>query len=119
MHILLVDDDPDVRKAMADVLTTHGHSVSEASDGEVALKILEVVKPDFMLLDLAMPRMDGITLIAKAKERKLMHCPFGVLSAYYPEQEPIDGAQFVLRKPVDPEAVAQRLDLMAKGQCTK
>ena len=57
--VLLVDDDPDVLMAMSDVLESRGYEVVTARDGEEALDNLMEEKPDLMILDLLMPRMDG------------------------------------------------------------
>ncbi len=59
--ILLVEDDPDVRDAVADILEEHGYRVVTANNGEEALKHLqqEKLRPSIVLLDLMMPVMDG------------------------------------------------------------
>jgi two-component system alkaline phosphatase synthesis response regulator PhoP len=57
--VLLVDDDPDVLMTMGDVLESRGYEVVTARDGEEALENLIEEKPDLMILDLLMPRMDG------------------------------------------------------------
>ena len=60
--ILLVDDDPDILEAMSAVLTTHGYTVITARDGQEGLAKLRSEKPDLMILDLMMPRMDGFAV---------------------------------------------------------
>ena len=118
MHILLVDDTKESRESLAKLLTEHGHVVTEAADGDIAFKMLSTFKPDLLLTDLLMPNMDGLTFIIKAKDAGLLTCPFGVISAYYPDNEQVDGSAFVLRKPVDPDALLQRIDLVARGAMT-
>ncbi|MBF0560180.1 MAG: response regulator, partial [Nitrospirae bacterium] len=61
--ILVVDDEPLLRKAFSRVLTGAGFSVIEATDGRKVLPILEHEKPDIVLLDLKMPGMDGIDVL--------------------------------------------------------
>ncbi len=63
--ILVVDDDPEVRMATRDFLTSKGHDVTLAEDGVQALKLLATVKPDVVLLDVAMPEMDGMETLRR------------------------------------------------------
>ena len=60
--ILLVDDDPDILDAMSAVLTMHEYAVITAKDGHDGLAKLRSEKPDLMILDLMMPRMDGFAV---------------------------------------------------------
>lgn len=58
--VLIVDDDPDIRHALADVLEHHGFAIDGAADGEEALaKLRAGLRPVFIILDLMMPGMDG------------------------------------------------------------
>jgi len=63
--ILVVDDDREVRMATRDFLTSKGHDVTLAEDGVQALKLLATVKPDVVLLDVAMPEMDGVEALKR------------------------------------------------------
>ena len=63
--ILVVDDDREVRMATRDFLTSKGHEVTLAEDGVQALKLLATVKPDVVLLDVAMPEMDGMETLRR------------------------------------------------------
>ncbi|WP_414660422.1 response regulator transcription factor [Horticoccus sp. 23ND18S-11] len=67
--ILLVDDEVHIRKFVSLILKQLGRPVIiEASNGEDALVIYQAEKPDFVLLDVNMPRMDGIETLRKLKE---------------------------------------------------
>ena len=57
--ILVVDDSPTVRKLISGKLEKCGHEVLCSSDGVEAMEALESIKPDLILLDITMPRMDG------------------------------------------------------------
>jgi len=57
--ILAVDDDPDIRDALTMILESQGYKVITAQDGIEALANLKAEKPDLMILDLLMPKMDG------------------------------------------------------------
>lgn len=58
-RVLVVDDDPDSRMLMADLLSSEGYQVTTAGNGLDALNQLRAVKPSVILLDLEMPVMDG------------------------------------------------------------
>lgn len=63
---MIVDDDVDVREALADVLRDFGHEPQEAADGRAALRALKGgARPDVILLDWMMPGMDGPTFRAE------------------------------------------------------
>ncbi len=57
--ILIVDDDPDILDALTMIIETKGYQVVTARDGIEALANLKAEKPDLMILDLLMPKMDG------------------------------------------------------------
>ena len=71
-HILVVDDDPSIRKMLQLLLTETGYRVSTASSGEEALAYTELVTPDLVLMDLILPGIDGqqVTEQIKAKPGK-------------------------------------------------
>ena len=68
-HVLIVDDDPQVRHVTASFLTGFGHSTTEAGDGEAALRHLQRDRYDIVVADLAMPGMSGIELAAAIREQ--------------------------------------------------
>ncbi len=71
--ILVVDDEDALRRALVDALNAENmFDVTDAPDGEVALDIIRKDAPDLVLLDISMPRMDGITLARKMSEEKLL-----------------------------------------------
>ena len=57
--ILLVEDDPFMRKLLMKVLEAHGHKVTVAVDGLEGLRLAREVKPDIIVLDVMLPKMDG------------------------------------------------------------
>jgi CheY-like chemotaxis protein len=71
VKILIVDDEPDIRATLSDVLTTHGHSVVAVGDGDQALAELAKAPETFglMVTDIQMPKMDGVTLISKVRSQ--------------------------------------------------
>lgn len=67
--ILVVDDDDEVRTNLTDSLTALGHQVIAAADGKAALAALQAREPDLMLLDFAMPGMNGAEVARRVRER--------------------------------------------------
>ena len=65
--ILVVDDDPDVRMALAITLEEAGHDIEEASDGLEVLDLVRKISPDAILLDINMPGMDGFQVLEQLK----------------------------------------------------
>ncbi|MGH3392598.1 MAG: response regulator transcription factor [Actinomadura sp.] len=68
-RVLVVDDDPAVREALASSLRFEGYEVAEAGDGVAALRQVEREKPDLVVLDVLMPRMDGLTACRRLRAR--------------------------------------------------
>lgn len=65
--ILIVEDDLALRKVLVEKLTDEGFSVLEATDGETGLAQATEHHPELILLDIFMPRMDGITMLSKLR----------------------------------------------------
>jgi DNA-binding response OmpR family regulator len=88
MNILIVDDDADIREAVADALTYAGHEVEMAGNGREALDWLEAVPvggrlPGLILLDLMMPVMDGRAFIRELQKlNRLAAIPILLFTAH-------------------------------------
>jgi two-component system KDP operon response regulator KdpE len=78
-RILVVDDDPNLLVVLAEQLRDDGFEVSTARDGQEALRRLEAAWPDLIVVDLTMPRMDGLALARQIKAQADL--PIIVLSA--------------------------------------
>jgi two-component system alkaline phosphatase synthesis response regulator PhoP len=82
--ILVVDDDPDVLEAIGIILEANGYAVTTARDGVEGLTKLKEEKPDLMILDLLMPRLDGFGVCKELKDprwAKYGHIPIIILSS--------------------------------------
>ena len=62
-HILVIEDNLEFREPLVKMLTNDGHTVAVAGDGVEALKLLENIRPDLIITDVLMPKMDGIEVI--------------------------------------------------------
>jgi DNA-binding response OmpR family regulator len=124
--ILLVDDDPDILEAMSVVLTTHGYTVVTARDGQEGLAKLRSEKPDLMVLDLMMPRMDGFAVCEELLDprwAKLSNIPIIILTSVREDAgrrryELGTGLQLrvsdYIEKPVDPGTLLSRVGTYLK-----
>jgi CheY-like chemotaxis protein len=63
--VLVVDDELEVRQVLREFLSSRGYDVTTASGGAEALAIVETIKPDLVLLDVAMPDMDGVETLKR------------------------------------------------------
>jgi len=104
-RILIADDEPDSRKALAELLGRWGHSVQEAADGAEALRRALQRQPDLVITDLVMPGMDGLWLLRAVRE-ELGDVPVIVLTGRGTIDTAVEaireGAYDFLEKPVDP-----------------
>ena len=80
-HVLVVEDEPEMRQVLADMLVRPGWRVTQAGDGVEALELLAAQRPDVVLTDLNMPRMDGMELLLQINER-YPGLPVVVLTAF-------------------------------------
>jgi two-component system response regulator ResD len=68
-RVLVVDDEPIVLEVLSRYLTRDGFGVDTASDGEAALEAFEGAHPDLLLLDLMLPKLDGIEVLRRVRQR--------------------------------------------------
>jgi CheY-like chemotaxis protein len=81
--IFIVDDNPINLKLACDVLEFEGYTISKATDAEQAQEVLQHILPDLILMDLALPGMDGLTLTRQLKaDPRLQHVPVVALTAF-------------------------------------
>lgn len=104
--ILVVEDDCFIREVIETTLTDEGYSVDTAADGMLAWEYLTRSRPDLVVLDLALPRMDGLTICKKMRaDQRLRTVPVLIASAMTSRsviRAAIDaGANGFLDKPFD------------------
>lgn len=100
MKVLIVDDEPDIRDSLCEFFEEEGFSVSTASDGSEALRVLGLGDlPEIVILDLIMPKMNGSELLRRMRgDPRLAKVPVLVSTA-----DPSRAPQGIpaLKKPVD------------------
>lgn len=98
--VLVVDDDEEFRIIMGEVLAAEGCRVAHARNGAEALNVLRSLTPDLLIVDLAMPIMNGVELLARlARDRRLADIPVAVATSWDPPDDVFNGR--VVRKPLD------------------
>src|SRR5688572_28468304 len=87
-HILVVDDEPDIVKLIVKILEQRGHRVSTAKDGHEALEMVPRERPDVVVLDLNIPRIDGFEVCRRLKTNEATKSiPVVMMTAAYPTLE--------------------------------
>jgi CheY-like chemotaxis protein len=112
--ILIVDDNPTNLKLASQVLEAEGYQVDLATDAEQAQELLKHMTPDLILMDIALPGMDGLALtrILKA-EAKLKHVPVVAMTAFAmkgDDRKALDaGCDGYITKPIDTRKFPQQV----------
>lgn len=102
--LLLVDDDVDFVQILEFDLKHHGYDVISAANGEEGLEKLKTHKPDLIILDIKMPKMDGYTFVRRIKKDPgTKHIPIIVLTSYEPMKDmfQLEGVQDYVVKSVN------------------
>ena len=112
-RILLVEDDKEIREGVEIFLKGQGYEVFQAADGVEGLKVLEEREIDLAIVDVMMPRMDGITMTAKLREKY----DFPVIFLSSAKKDDIDkirglglGADDYITKPFTPMELMARVN---------
>ena len=110
-RVLIVDDDPAIRLICAASIEDHGHVVTEAADGQRALAQVRAERPDLVLTDVTMPRLDGFELAEALRgDAATIAIPLIFLSGETTAQNRARaealGALAYITKPFDPGALA-------------
>ena len=124
--ILVVDDDPDILEAISMILESQDYQVVTAQDGIEALANLKAEKPDLMILDLLMPKMDGWAVCKELQDprwAKYRNIPILILTSVREEASrrryeletglELDVDDYV-EKPVSPDILLERVGRLIK-----
>ncbi len=124
--ILVVDDDPDILDALTMILETKGYQVVTARDGVEGLANLKAERPDLLILDLLMPKMDGFAVCKELQDvrwAKYRDIPILILTSVREEAsrrryELETGLQLdvddYVEKPISPDILLERLEKLLK-----
>jgi len=103
-HILVVDDEPDIRTLVQEILEDEGYTVTSAENGASARRALRERRPDLILLDIWMPDLDGISLLKEWAEDDGLPCPVIMMSGHGTVETAVEatrlGAYDFLEKPL-------------------
>lgn len=109
--ILVVDDNKEIVYSISELLKYEGYQVVKAYDGMEALQVLEERKVDLILLDVMMPRLNGLSALMKLREN--YHIPVIILSAKTEESDKVSGlvlgADDYVEKPYNPAELMARV----------
>lgn len=105
-HILIAEDDPAVRSLIADLLVLDGYDVSVAVNGVEAMEIIDGEKPDLVILDVMMPKADGLSVLRKLRAAGRNELPVILLTAKADDESTWEGwragCNIYLTKPFEP-----------------
>jgi len=123
-RILIVDDNPTNLKLASQVLEVEGCTVDQAADAEQAQEMLQHITPDLILMDIALPGMDGLTLTRKLKtDEKLRHVPVVAMTAFAmkgDDRKALDaGCDGYITKPIDTRKFPQQVAAFLRRQADK
>ncbi|HEY3312378.1 MAG TPA: response regulator transcription factor [Anaerolineales bacterium] len=109
--ILVVDDEPKITRLVRDYLERAGFAVHVAGDGKSALTLARTEKPDMIVLDLGLPKMDGLDVTREL--RKLSNVPIIMLTARSEESDKLIGLELgaddYITKPFSPKELVARV----------
>jgi DNA-binding response OmpR family regulator len=117
--VLVAEDDHDIRELVARTLERAGHRVVQAADGEEALRLALAQRPDLVVLDGAMPKVDGFEVARQLRQAYRGGLPVIMLTARSYEREVVEGlaagaADYML-KPFSPTDLVARVKAILDG----
>jgi len=119
--IVVADDDDDILDLVALTLERSGHVVHRARDGEEALELVKRERPDVAVLDVSMPKLDGLELTRRLRgDPDTSAVRIVLLTALVQESDVSDGlaagAHDYVRKPFSPQELQERVDVLLRAQ---
>jgi DNA-binding response OmpR family regulator len=119
--IVVADDDDDILDLVALTLERSGHVVHRARDGEEAFELVKRERPDLAVLDVSMPKLDGLELTRLLREDPdTSAVRIVLLTALVQESDVNDGlaagAHDYVRKPFSPQELQERVDVLLRAQ---
>jgi len=111
IHVLVIDDEPQILRALKTILSAKGFRISSASRGEEGLALATALEPDLIILDISLPDMDGVEVTRRLREWSQI--PIIILSVRDSERDKVlaldKGADDYLTKPFGIEELLARI----------
>lgn len=120
--ILIVEDEPDVASLLALMLKSRGHDIIEAGDGQEALEKARSERPDLIILDIMLPRLDGYKVARMLKfDENFSHIPIIMVTAKIQEKDKKTGlemgADAYITKPFDTAMLLEKInEILSKNK---
>lgn len=115
-HVLIVEDEPKIAQLLADYLRPEGYSVSVLNEGTTAVDFVREHKPDFIILDLMLPGVDGLTICREV--RRFSEVPIMMLTAKVDEIDRLVGLELgaddYVCKPFSSREVVARVKIILR-----
>ncbi len=114
--ILIVDDDPSIREILSTQLSRLHYDTVSAADGEEAVRLFQSAKPDLVLMDMMMPRLDGLQACQKIREleKKSQRTPVLFLTARDSQHDKLSstlsGGDDFITKPISLQELRERVE---------
>jgi two-component system, cell cycle response regulator DivK len=121
LAVIIIDDDGDARQMYSEYLRHQGCTVFTAPDGRSGLNKIDELRPDVIVLDLAMPRVDGWTVLKNVRESSLTsHIAVIVVSAMSDARDQAFqmGCDAYLVKPCSPDVLYLQIHALSRFQGT-
>ena len=122
IRVLVADDHPAVRQGLTTILNSQKDIkiVAEATDGEEACKLYDQLSPDVLMVDLRMPKKDGLQVLIELTSRRVSKARIIVMSSYDSEQDIRQalsaGAKAFLVKGSHPQLIREAVRRVAEGE---
>lgn len=119
-NIMIVDDDDDLRNELSEIMREENYEVEAFSDGREALAKITELHPHVLLLDIRMPKINGIQMLDRLRSRNAIDGTKVILiTGFYDQQKckrilQIYDADSYLLKPFDPEDLIKRVETITK-----
>jgi DNA-binding response OmpR family regulator len=118
--ILVVDDEPNIRQLVTDVLTVEGYEVEAVADGYAALAAIDACRPDCVVLDVMMPGIDGHEVLQRIRAAEHgPELPVVMLTAAADDAQQwqawTEGVDYFLAKPFEADELLRYLNYLFEG----
>ena len=122
LTILYAEDENGIKETVSDVLELYVHRVLTASNGEEALELYDLYKPSILLLDICMPKKDGLEVLSKIREKDIF-TPVIIMTAHTEQKYLLNAVELYITKylvkPFDKDSLVNALNECVKVMTNK